>query len=157
MLREGDLAPDFQLPLDDGTAVSLTALRGHPVVVYFYPKDDTSGCTREAIDFSGFFDDFASLGVRVVGISPDPIAKHQKFRQKHALKVELAADVDKTVAQAYGVWQEKQMYGRSYMGILRSTFLIDAEGRIARLWPKVSVTGHAAEVLDAARSLVGRS
>jgi peroxiredoxin Q/BCP len=155
MPKEGDIAPDFQLPLDDGSMVTLSALRGHPVVVYFYPKDDTSGCTREAIDFSALADEFARLGVRVVGISPDSTTKHLKFRQKHALQVWLAADEDKTAAEAFGVWQEKKLYGRAFMGIVRSTFLVDAEGRIARTWPKVSVTGHAAEVLEAAKSLVG--
>lgn len=154
MLKEGDAAPAFILPLDDGSTISLADKRGRPMVVYFYPKDDTSGCTREAIDFSSLLPEFEQIGVTIVGISPDSVKKHAKFREKHDLRVTLAADEDKAVAEAYDVWQEKKMYGRSYMGIVRTTFLIDTEGRIARIWPKVSITGHAAEVLEVARSLV---
>jgi thioredoxin-dependent peroxiredoxin len=157
MLNAGDVAPAIELPLDDGSTLSLAALRGKPVVVYFYPKDDTSGCTREAIDFSALRADFDGIGVTVVGISPDPVSLHLKFREKHKLAVALAADEDKQVAEAYGVWQEKKMYGRSYMGIVRSTFLIAADGRIAGIWRKVSIAGHAAEVLAAARELAGKS
>jgi thioredoxin-dependent peroxiredoxin len=153
MIEDGDKAPSFALPTDDGETVSLSTLKGKPVVLYFYPKDDTSGCTAEARDFSALAGDFARLGVEVIGVSPDSVASHAKFRKKHGLEVRLAADADKAAANAYGVWVEKSMYGRKYMGVERATLLIDASCHIARSWRKVKVPGHAAEVLAAARAL----
>lgn len=153
MIGEGDKAPDFELESDGGDTIRLSNFKGRPVVVYFYPKDDTSGCTREAIDFTGLAGDFASLGARIVGISPDSAASHGKFKAKHGLAVELAADTEKAAAQAYGVWVSKSMYGRQYMGVERSTFLVRADGTIARIWRKVRVPGHAEEVLKAVQTL----
>jgi peroxiredoxin Q/BCP len=153
MVQEGDKAPDFELPTDGGETLRLSKLRGKPAVVYFYPKDDTTGCTAEAKDFTRLAPDFKRLGIEVIGISPDSPESHQRFASKYDLKVRLAADADKAVAMAYGVWVEKSMYGRKYMGVDRSTFLIDADGRIARAWRKVKVSGHAEEVLAAARAL----
>jgi peroxiredoxin Q/BCP len=153
MLQDGDKAPAVELPADGGEAVSLSRLKGKAVVLYFYPKDDTSGCTAEAKDFSQLAPDFRKAGVEVIGVSPDSIESHQKFRKKYDLAVRLAGDADKAVATAYGVWVEKSMYGRKYMGVERSTFLIDKAGRIARSWRKVKVPGHAAEVLEAAQAL----
>jgi peroxiredoxin Q/BCP len=152
-LAEGDKAPHFELPTDGGGTFSLSAQRGKLVVVYFYPKDDTSGCTREAIDFSQRKAEFDALGVTIVGISPDTPKDHDKFKQKHSLAVILAADEEKRTVGAYGVWVEKSMYGRKYMGVDRSTFLVDREGKIARSWRKVKVPGHVAEVLKAAEEL----
>jgi peroxiredoxin Q/BCP len=155
--REGDAAPDFDLPTDGGSRIRLREQRGTPVVVYFYPKDDTSGCTKEAIDFSARRDDFDAMQTLVVGISPDSPRQHEKFKEKHGLRVTLAADGEKKVAQAYGVWVEKSMYGRKYMGVDRSTFLIDRNGVIARAWRSVKVPGHVDEVLQAARIVAGKS
>lgn len=145
----GDLAPDFELPSDRGGSIRLSSLRGRPVVVYFYPKDDTPGCTNEAKDFTAAMAAFTAAGATVIGISPDGLAAHAKFRAKYELAVELAADQDKIACEAYGVWVEKSNYGRKYMGVERSTFLVDAEGRIAAIWRKVKVAGHAAAVLEA--------
>jgi peroxiredoxin Q/BCP len=153
MLEEGAKAPDFQLPADDGTSVKLSKLKGHPVVVYFYPKDDTTGCTREAKDFTDLSADFAKAGAQVYGISPDSVKSHDKFRAKHGLSVRLLSDEEKEVSTAFGVWVEKAMYGKKYMGVERSTFLIDGKGRIAKAWRKVSVPGHVEEVLDAVKAL----
>lgn len=153
MLSEGRKAPDFKLPDDGGKTLQLTKLKGRPVVIYFYPKDDTSGCTAEAKDFSCLAGDFAAAGAEVIGISPDSPASHAKFKAKHDLGVRLAADEDKAVAQAYGVWVEKSMYGRKYMGVERSTFLVDTSGKLARIWRKVKVPGHAEEVLEAVKAL----
>lgn len=153
MLADGDKAPAFELPTDAGDTLALSALKGTPVVLYFYPKDDTSGCTAEAKDFSRLAPDFRDAGVEVIGVSPDSTASHQKFRKKYDLTIRLAADADKAVAMAYGVWVEKSMYGRKYMGVERATFLIDAKGRISSSWRKVKVPGHAEEVLAAARAL----
>lgn len=153
MLHDGDVAPDFQLPTDDGDTLQLSALEGKPVVVYFYPKDDTPGCTTEAKDFSCLADAFAESGIVVIGISPDSVASHAKFRKKHNLSVKLCADTETSVATAYGVWVEKSMYGKSYMGVERATFLIDAQGRVAKSWRKVKVAGHAEAVLAAAKAL----
>jgi peroxiredoxin Q/BCP len=153
MLQNGDKAPDFDLPTESGDNVKLSRLKGKPVVLYFYPKDDTSGCTLEAKEFTRLAKDFRKAGVEVIGVSPDSVESHQKFHKKYDLSVRLAADADKEVANAYGVWAEKSMYGRKYMGVERSTFLIDNQGRIARSWRKVKVPGHAEEVLAAARAL----
>jgi peroxiredoxin Q/BCP len=153
MVQDGDKAPPFELPTDGGETLALSGLKGKPVVLYFYPKDDTSGCTVEAKDFSRLAPDFRKAGVVVVGASPDSVESHKKFRKKHDLGVTLGADTDKAAAMAYGVWIEKSMYGRKYMGIERSTFLIDGKGRIARSWRKVKVPGHAEEVLAAAKAL----
>jgi peroxiredoxin Q/BCP len=149
----GAKVEDFELPIDDGDVFRLSGYAGKPVVVFFYPKDDTTGCTAEAKDFTRLAGDFRSAGIAVLGISPDSIKKHQKFKAKHALDVSLAADEDHAVAERFGVWVEKSMYGRKYMGIERSTFLIDGRGRLAQAWRKVSVPGHADAVLDAARAL----
>lgn len=151
----GEAAPLFELPNDAGKPLALAQLKGRVAVLYFYPKDDTSGCTSEAKDFSNLAGEFAKAGIAVVGISPDSAASHAKFKAKHGLAVLLAADEDKTVAQAYGVWVEKSMYGRRYMGVERSTFLIDAQGRVAQVWRRVKVAGHAKAVLDAAQRLAG--
>ena len=153
MADDGDKAPDFELPTDGGETLKLSGLKGKPVVLYFYPKDDTSGCTAEAKDFSRLAPQFRKAGVEVIGVSPDSVASHQKFRKKYDLAVRLAADADKAVATAYGVWVEKSMYGRKYMGVERSTFLVDRKGRIAKSWRKVKVPGHADEVLATVKAL----
>lgn len=153
MVAEGKAAPDFDLPSDSGKSIKLSKLKGKTVVVYFYPKDDTSGCTREAKDFSCLADDFQQAGVEIIGISPDSTVSHAKFRKKHDLTVHLAADEDKQAANAFGVWVEKSMYGRKYMGVERATFLIDSKGKIAKIWHKVKVPGHAEDVLAAAKAL----
>ena len=151
--EDGKKAPDFKLADDRGETVQLSTLKGCPVVVYFYPKDDTSGCTAEAKDFSCLADVFAAAGCVLVGISPDSVKSHAKFKSKHDLTVRLLADETRAVAEAYGVWVEKSMYGRKYMGVERSTFLIDATGKIARSWHKVKVPGHAEDVLKAVQNL----
>jgi peroxiredoxin Q/BCP len=154
MLSEGGKAPDVTLQLDDGTTTKLASFKGKPVVVYFYPKDDTPGCTTEAKDFSCLIGDFRNAGAEVIGISPDPAKSHLKFREKHGLEVKLASDdEDKSVAQAFGAWVEKSMYGKKYMGVDRSTFLIDKGGKLAKAWRKVKVAGHAEEVLAAVKAL----
>jgi len=153
MLRPGDAAPPFSLPATGGREISLSDLKGRTVVLYFYPKDDTSGCTREAQDFDGLRDAFAACGAEVIGVSADSLASHDKFRTKYGFDLTLASDEARDALEAYGVWVEKSMYGRKYMGVERSTFLIDREGRIARVWRKVKVPGHAQEVLEAARAL----
>lgn len=152
-LGEGDTAPDFTLPGDNGSEISLSSYRGTPVVLYFYPKDDTSGCTKEAQSFNELSGEFQQAGVAIVGVSPDPVKSHDKFKAKYGLGLPLASDEAKEVVSAYDVWKEKSMYGRTYMGVERATFLIDAEGRIARVWRKVKVPGHAEAVLAAARAL----
>lgn len=149
----GQAAPSFTLPRDGGTNVSLADYAGKIVVLYFYPKDDTPGCTTEAIDFSAEAEAFANAGAVVLGVSRDTVKKHEKFRDKHGLKVALLADEDGAVCEAYGVWVEKSMYGRTYMGIERTTFLIGRDGKIARVWDKVKVKDHAAEVLAAVSGL----
>ena len=149
----GDKAPDFTLPADGGGKVLLKALLGKPVVLYFYPKDDTSGCTAEACAFRDALPDFSKVKAQVIGISRDSVASHDKFKQKYKLRFPLASDEDGKVCQAYGVWVEKSMYGRKYMGIDRSTFLIDAKGIVRAIWRKVKVPGHAEAVLDTARAL----
>ena len=152
-IKPGDQAPDFDLPGSGGTRLSLAANRGRIVVLFFYPKDDTSGCTAEAISFSGLKHEFDAIEAVVIGLSPDSVRSHDKFRAKHELTVDLASDEDKAVLQAYGVWVEKSMYGRKYMGVERTTLLIDRDGKVAQVWNKVKVPGHAAEVLEAARKL----
>lgn len=146
----GDIAPDFNLPRDGGAEQSLSQLRGKPVVLYFYPKDDTSGCTLEAHDFTALKPEFDKIGVEIIGMSPDKAAKHDKFKEKHELNITLVSDEEKTTLMAYGVWVEKSMYGRKYMGVERTTFLIDKTGKIAEIWHKVKVPGHAQAVLQAA-------
>jgi peroxiredoxin Q/BCP len=150
MISEGDRAPDLAVTASDGSQVNLAA-PGGPLVVYFYPKDDTTGCTREAQDFTALAADFTAAGARIVGISRDPMRKHQKFIEKYALAVPLASDEDGRISDAFGTWVEKSMYGRKYMGMERSTFLIGKDGRVAKAWRKVKVPGHAEEVLKAAR------
>ncbi|GLR51939.1 peroxiredoxin [Shinella yambaruensis] len=152
-LAPGTDAPDFTLPRDGGGTISLSALRGRPVVLFFYPKDDTEGCTTEAKDFTAAKADFEAAGVALVGLSPDPVKKHDKFVAKHALGIPLASDESLQTLEAYGVWKEKSMYGRTYMGVERTTVLVDANGKIAEIWPKVKVKGHVEAVLEAARKL----
>jgi peroxiredoxin Q/BCP len=151
-LAAGDQAPDFTLPTDHGE-ISLAGLKGRKVVLYFYPKDDTSGCTVEAQDFTRLLADFEKAGTTVIGVSKDSVKSHAKFRAKYELAHTLASDEGLEMLTTYGVWQEKSMYGRKYMGIQRDTFLIDADGRIAQAWHKVKIAGHADEVLGAARAL----
>jgi peroxiredoxin Q/BCP len=152
-LTTGMTAPPITLPTDTGESFSLDAHRGRPVVIYFYPKADTSGCTIEAQDFSRLQPEFEKIGVTIVGVSADPVKALRKFKTKHGLSIILATDEPKTVLTSLGLWVEKSMYGRTYMGVERTTLLIDREGRIARIWPKVKVEGHAEEVLAAARQL----
>lgn len=152
-LQVGDLAPEFTLPRDGAGTISLADLKGRKVVLYAYPKDDTESCTKEAIAFNGLHAEFAAAGADIVGISPDPIKRHDRFKQKYALTFPLAADEARAVLENYGIWVEKSMYGRKYMGVERTTFLIDQDGRIARIWPKVKVAGHAEEVLAAVRAM----
>lgn len=153
MVKDGDKAPNFKLEDEAGKPVGLGKLKGKPVVLYFYPKDDTSGCTAEAKDFSCLVAEFARLGAEIIGISPDSTASHAKFKTKYDLKVRLAADPEKAAAEAYGVWVEKSMYGKKYMGVERSTFLIGKDGKVKKSWRKVKVPGHAEEVLAAVRDL----
>lgn len=152
-LEIGSVAPDFSLPLTEEKTISLSDLKGKKVVLFFYPKDNTSGCTTEAVDFSSKADEFANANTVILGISPDSLKSHDKFSQKHNLTVLLGADEDKATALAYCVWKEKSMYGRKYMGIERTTFLIDAEGKINKIWNKVKVSGHAQDVLNATLEL----
>lgn len=152
-LAPGTAAPDFELPRDGGEMVSLAGFRGQKVVLYFYPRDDTSGCTKQAIGFTELADEFAAAGTIVLGVSKDSVKKHDKFRDKHGLGVPLLSDEDSDVCERYGVWVEKKMYGKTYMGIERATYLIDANGKIAQIWRKVKVAGHVEDVLGAARTL----
>lgn len=152
-LKEGAVAPEFILPRNGGGTVSLAEFKGKSVVLFFYPKDDTSGCTAESIAFTALAGDFAAAGAVVVGMSPDSVKKHDKFAKKYDLSVILAADEEKAVLNDYGVWVEKSMYGRKYMGVERTTVLIDANGIVRRVWEKVKVAGHAEEVLAAAKNL----
>ena len=149
--QPGQPAPDFTLPVTGGGEITLSALRGAPVVLFFYPRDDTPGCTKESIGFSERLPDFAEAGVRVFGISRDSMDKHDKFAAKHTLTVPLLSDTDGAVTEAYEVWVEKNMYGKKSMGIERATYLIDATGKIAQVWRKVKVPGHVDAVLDAVR------
>ncbi len=149
----GDPAPAFSLPAAGGETVSLADFAGGALVLYFYPRDDTPGCTTEALEFTADTEAFAAAGARIVGVSKDSVAKHEKFAAKHGLGVTLASDEAGTTCEDYGVWVEKKNYGKTYLGIERSTFLIDGEGRIAQVWRKVRVKGHVAEVLEAAKAL----
>jgi peroxiredoxin Q/BCP len=153
MLNDGDKAPDFTLPRDGGETVKLSQFNGKPVVLFFYPKDDTPGCTSEAVGFSARLDEFHRAAAEVIGISPDSAKSHEKFRDKHGLTVMLLADEDREAIEAYGVWGEKSMYGKTYMGVERSTFIIGKNGEIVRSWRKVKVPGHVDEVLAAVREL----
>jgi peroxiredoxin Q/BCP len=152
-LAAGDKAPDFRLARDGGSTVALGDFKGKKLVLYFYPKADTSGCTTEAKDFTRLHKDFVKASVAVVGVSADPVKKQDAFKAKHSLATPLASDESHEMLMAYGVWGEKSMYGRKYMGINRTTVLIGPDGRIARIWPKVKITGHADEVLAAAKAL----
>lgn len=152
-LQPGDKATAFRLATDGGGEVSLSQLKGRPFVLYFYPKDDTSGCTKEALDFTKFQKKFEALDVALVGVSKDSAASHDRFKAKHKLKLTLASDPETKTAQAYGVWVKKSLYGRTYMGMERATFLVDAAGKISHVWRKVRVPGHAEAVLAAAKSL----
>jgi peroxiredoxin Q/BCP len=152
-VREGDAAPAFSLPASGGRQVSLDGLRGRPFVLYFYPKANTSGCTKEACAFQEALPQLGKIGLEVIGVSPDKMKPIESFAAKYGLSFPLAADESHAVAEAYGTWVEKSMYGRKYMGIERSTFLVDKAGKVAKAWRKVSVTGHAEEVLQAAQSL----
>ena len=152
-LKAGDIAPPFELARDGSAPLSLGALAGQIIVLYFYPKDDTSGCTQESIDFNGLKDEFHKAGALVIGVSPDSVKSHDKFKAKHGLGLILLADESKAMLETYGVWVEKSMYGRKYMGVERTTMLIDAGGKIIRIWTKVKVPGHAREVLEAVRAM----
>jgi thioredoxin-dependent peroxiredoxin len=152
-LVAGAKAPAFSLPREDGTKVALQDFKGRNLVLYFYPKADTPGCTKEAIAFSSLRAAFERAGTAILGVSADSVQAQDKFKSKHRLKIALASDESKEMLQAYGAWGEKSMYGRKYLGVIRKTFLVDGKGRIARVWPKVRVPGHAEEVLEAARSL----
>jgi len=149
----GSKAPDFTLPTNGGGKIKLSALKGQPVVVYFYPKDDTSGCTAEACSFTENIAAFNKVKATIIGISKDSVASHDKFVEKYGLKFPLASDEDGKVCEKYGTWVEKSMYGRKYMGIDRSTFVIDADGKIAAMWRKVKVPGHTEDVIDALKAL----
>jgi thioredoxin-dependent peroxiredoxin len=147
MLAIGAVAPDFTLPTDSGEMLTLSSLRGRPVVLFFYPKDDTSGCTTEACEFRDLFPRFDASKAVVLGMSPDPVKSHQKFKAKYELPYPLIADTEKVALQAYGVWKEKSMYGKKYMGVERTTVVIDADGKVARVFEKVKPAGHAADVM----------
>lgn len=152
-LGPGDLPPDFELSDDSGHKISLASFAGNILVLYFYPKDDTSGCTKEAIDFNGLRGQFKKAGAAILGVSPDSPTSHAKFKAKHKLDLPLGADETKAMLEAYGVWVEKSMYGRKYMGVKRTTFLLGKDGRIAAVWNKVKVPGHAETVLAAVKAL----
>jgi peroxiredoxin Q/BCP len=152
-IAEGDKAPSFKLPASGGRTVSSKALAGKPYVLYFYPKADTSGCTKEACAFQEALPQLGGLGLEVIGVSRDPVKALDKFAAKYGLTFPLASDAEGALTEAYGVWIEKSMYGKKYMGIERSTFLVGPDGKIAHIWPKVKVEGHAAEVLAAAKAL----
>ncbi|MGB3723288.1 MAG: peroxiredoxin [Pacificimonas sp.] len=151
--QEGDEAPDFELPGEGDRVFRLGDYAGKKLVLYFYPKDDTPGCTKQAIGFTGHADDFAAADTAILGVSKDTVAKHAKFRAKHGLGIDLGSDPESDVIDRYGSWVEKSMYGRTYMGIDRSTFLIDGDGKLSRVWRKVRVKGHVEQVLEAAKAL----
>jgi thioredoxin-dependent peroxiredoxin len=152
-VQEGDAAPDFSMPASAGRTVSLAAMKGRPFVLYFYPKADTPGCTKEACAFESGLPDFSKLGVTIIGVSKDSMAALEKFAAKYNLTFPLASDPEGTMIEAYGAWQEKMNYGKKYMGIVRSTVLVDAAGKVAKYWPKVKVAGHAEDVLAAVQAL----
>jgi peroxiredoxin Q/BCP len=152
-LAVGDRAPSFEMATDEGEKITSTSLRGKPYVLYFYPKDDTSGCTKEAIAFTENARKFAALGITVIGVSKDSVQSHEKFRKKYGLQIHLASDPEKETAEEYGVWVQKKLYGRSYMGMDRATFLVDGKGVIREIWRKVKVPGHAEAVLERAKGL----
>jgi len=152
-LKVGDTAPDFTLPTDGGGSVTLSRFRGKKVVLYFYPKDDTTGCTKQACGFRDSDSDFANFGAVIIGVSKDSVDSHDKFKKKYSLPFILASDEKSDVCERYGVWVQKSMYGRKYMGIERTTFLIDEKGVIRHIWPKVSITGHIEDVLTATRAI----
>jgi len=152
-LAEGAKAPAFKLPRDGGESVSLADFKGRKLVIYFYPKADTPGCTQESIDFSKLRAQFDKAGTEILGVSADPVVAQEKFKKRHGLGMALLSDETHKMLEAYGVWGKKSMYGKTFMGIIRSTFLIGPDGRIARIWPKVKVAGHAAEVLAAAKTV----
>ncbi len=154
MIEVGKKIPAFKLPSDENETISLSSLKGHPFVLFFYPKDDTSGCTKEAIAFTENANAFDALGVHILGVSPDSVASHQKFKKKHELGITLLADEERKLAEAFGVWVEKNMYGRKYMGIERSTFLIDDKGKVVEAWRKVKVPGHVEKVLESAKAMM---
>ena len=156
MIDKGAPFPAFELPADDGEMITSKDLAGKPYVIYFYPKDDTSGCTLEGQDFTALMPKFKAAGARVIGVSPDSIKSHCKFRDKYELKVTLAADVDRVLIEALGLWVDKQMYGKVYKGVERTTYLVDAKGKVAQLWQKVKVPEHAAEVLAATKVLAAK-
>jgi peroxiredoxin Q/BCP len=153
MIETGQSAPDFTLPADGGGTVTLSELRPSAVVVYFYPKADTSGCTKQALGFTEHLAAFEDAGAKILGISKDPVKKLDKFRDKHSLGVSLLSDEETDVCETWGTWVEKQMYGKKYMGIERATFLIDGDGKVVKIWRKVKVPGHVEEVLDAVKAL----
>lgn len=153
MLKEGDRAPAFNVMADTGDKIALKDLKGKPVVVYFYPKDMTPGCTQESCDFRDDYSAFKRAGAVVLGVSKDPVESHKKFKEKHSLPFPLLADVDGKMCEAYGVWQEKSLYGRKFMGIVRTTVVIGPDGKIAKIFPKVKVKGHVAEVLDVVKRI----
>ena len=152
-VQEGDVAPDFEMPASGGRTVSKRSLKGKPFLLYFYPKADTPGCTKEACAFQEALPQLGKVGIEVIGVSPDKMKPIERFAEKYKLTFPLASDESHAVAERYGTWVEKSMYGRKYMGMERSTFLIDATGKVAKVWRKVSVKGHAAEVLEAVRAL----
>ncbi len=152
-IEEGKKAPAFSLKATDGSTVKLSALKGSPVVLYFYPKDDTPGCTKEACNFRDRSDELNALGAQVLGVSPDDVESHQKFTKKFDLNFPLLADTDHAVAEKYGAWREKNMYGKISMGVQRSTFLINSDGVVVKVWKKVSVDGHDQQVIDALKAL----
>jgi len=152
-VKEGEIAPDFELPTAGGGKMKLSDFKGKSVVVYFYPADDTPGCTTEAIDFTAALADFEAAGAVVVGISPDTAESHDRFKAKHGLGVILASDVDHKVSERYGAWGEKTNYGRKSIGLIRSTVLVGPDGRVARVWPQVRVKGHVDKVLEAAKAI----
>lgn len=156
-IEEGKRAPAFTLAADDGRKIRLSQFRGQPVVLYFYPKDDTPGCTKEACAFRDRLDEIAALGAQILGVSPDPVERHARFRDKYQLNFPLLADTDHGVAEKYGAWREKNMYGKKTMGIQRSTFLIDAGGKVAKVWKRVRVDGHDQQVIDALKELLAQS
>jgi peroxiredoxin Q/BCP len=152
-IKVGDKAPSFKLKNQDGKTISLSDLKGKPIVLYFYPKDDTSGCTKEACNFRDEFPKFGKMKAEIIGISADSIESHKKFAEKYKLPFNLLSDVKKEVIEKYGVWQEKSMYGKKYMGIVRTTFIIDASGKIGKIFPKVKVDNHNKEVIEALKEM----